>query len=52
MEKDSVAIQNVLEKETTRRGFLKGVGVATGAAVAAAGVKPRKPRRPGRASYV
>ena len=43
MEKDSSAIQNVLEKETTRRSFLKGVGVATGAAVAAAAVGKIKP---------
>jgi len=43
MENDSVAIQNVLEKETTRRGFLKGVGVATGAAVAAVAVGKIKP---------
>ena len=38
MEGNESKIQDVLEKETTRRGFLKGVGAAAGVAVAASTV--------------
>jgi len=44
MEKEQKKIPNVLQKETTRRGFLKGAAAATGGAVALATVGAAAPK--------
>ena len=43
MEKDEKNVGKIMEKETTRRGFLKGAGTAAGVAVAVAAVGGVRP---------